>query len=90
MSSDFVFSFAMGLPFFSVAETFAGVPGSKINCFGPGPDECGTSIAQRPVDLPPRALCRTLGWVEGVADPLAGIVQASAGTFGRSFLVTCA
>jgi hypothetical protein len=30
-----------------------------------------------------------LTWIEGVADPLTGIVQVSAGTFGWPFLMAC-
>jgi hypothetical protein len=50
----------------------------------------GPSIAQCPVDLPPRALRRALRWIEGVADPLSGIVNAPASTFGWPLLVACA
>ena len=65
----------------------ARVPSSSADLPRSGSQLARVSIAQCPVELPPRALRWALGWIEGVANPLTSIVQVLAGSFGWSFLM---
>jgi ribosomal protein S18 acetylase RimI-like enzyme len=79
------------LPFFcGVAGTFAAGGEFQTERIGGGCVARGASVTKCPVDLPPRALRRTLRWIERIADTLTGVVEAATGAFGWPFPVACA